>query len=367
MTSPNRDRPDGRAMTADVFLEQRAALVEGLDPWLNLIDADLRDAETEISGRPLSAAMAVLNSGALEVRAGETLLNGEDFASKADQFWFRIIYDAVETWYAERYGETALKAGRNAPLTGVILIHGAPYRLEVPTVRRTLVEEGETSWIHFEEEVHEAERPLAWLQHPPPIDRLPPGVKETVERTARTVAGHLRFLSFRQMAPSEQDAEAHKLVPAAIAYLQAAANRMTTGVTAARGLIWFDLQMAAEAMLKAVIRTASGKQPFSHDLPRLLTAAASHGVDFDLRRLEGWPSFQDISHWRYGQAEPPGLADQFKAYLTVLDLARAAAAVLPVGMPAGFGVLVRYAPWKFRGGDLGDSGPLLVDRDEDKT
>lgn len=345
---------------SEAFAKQREVLLEALDPFLSDLNDELADLEVPLSRRPLSATPLLLDHGPLQFFAGDTPRSPEAIKAEPDGPEFRVLFGAVHTWYVRRYGAAAVRGSGNPPLVGAVVIRGAPYLIEAPLTRRKVADPGETAWIYFDDAVHPTEQPLDWVRNPPAPDSLTPEELEALLASVRKTVGVLRHLTFRQSGHEEDDREARQLIPAAIAYLGSAAKRMVEGADAERGPAWSDLQMAAEAVLKAVIRDRSGTQPFDHDLTRLLRTATTFGVDFDDDRLKDWPKFSDVSHWRYGQTRPPGFARQFEAYLTVMDLARACAVVLPVAVKPGIGLLIRYAPWKFRtpdstAADEGDS------------
>ena len=104
--------------------------------------------------------------------------------------------------------------------------------------------------------------------------------------------------------------------------------------------------MANEAALKAVIRKGTGAQQMIHPLDKLLSFAGMHGVTFDAAKLSTWPSFTVISEWRYGQGNPPGIMELYGAYRLTLELVQASMMRIAPSMKPGFGVLIRYSPWK---------------------
>lgn len=265
-----------------------------------------------------------------------------------DQPWFQVLYAAVEYWYIERFGQAAVSSVGNAPLEGVVLIRGVPYALILPANRSKIEIEGEQSWMYCEESMGEGEQVESWIIDGPNLSRLDAIDADLMRSTAEMVANTLRYVEFRRMFTKPDDPEVRKLVATVLTYLTQAAKRISSNRTDERGPCWFDLQMANESALKAVLRLKTGKQPHIHNLSSLLKKATVHEVDFDGSNLDSWPSFSDLSDWRYGQGIPLGLKEQYQAYLTTLHLVRAAMEQVPTNMNSGFGVLIRYAPWKLR-------------------
>jgi HEPN domain-containing protein len=343
------DLPKSEEVADEGFgLKQSRELAATMDHWLVLFDADLLNQGVPPSQRPLRALLMLFREGAVEVRAGEDPIAGMESPSEhTDKLWFRILFDAVEHWYVNRYGSHAMKAGGTAPLIGAVMIHGAPFVISLPANRSKVETVGETSWMYFEEGLGEGEDATYWIVDGPDLSKLDENARGGVVAEATHAAEVLRFVEFRRVTfRSEGDHEVQKLIQSTLTYLGQAAERLASFRSPEIGPAWFDLQMANEAALKAVIRLKSGTQPKIHPLDDLLKKAGKHGVSFDASRLAGWPSFHEISDWRYGQGNPQGIVDLYSAYRLTLDLVQACMSQIIPGMKPGFGVLIKYAPWK---------------------
>lgn len=332
----------------DVGMKQSRVLAAQMDHWLTLFDADFLDEGLPPSRRPLQSLLMLFRVGAVEVRAGEDAIEGMDRPTEhMEKLWFRILYDAVEYWYVERYGAHAMEAAGNAPLKGAIMIHSAPFVISVPANRSKVETVGESSWMYFEDGLGEGENAATWIVNGPDLAKLDEATRVGVVTDATRTAEVLRSVEFRRVTfRSQVDYEVQKLIQSTLTYLGHAAERMASFRSTEIGPAWFDLQMANEAALKAVIRIKYGTQPKIHPLVELLDRASKHGVTFDPRRLAGWPSFHEVSDWRYGQGNPRGIADLYSAYRLTLDLVQSSMGQIVPGMQPGFGILIKYAPWK---------------------
>lgn len=181
-------------MVADTFKEQRALLVREMRPWLEIFDLDLAESEVPLPQRPLRSLLMLFRLGALEIKAGHQKLDLSAPASHARADWFRVLFDAVRTWYVDRYGLAAMRGRGTAPLDGLVMIWGTPFPLAVPASRRQVEEEGKTAWFYFEK-VHPSENVTAWIEGGPALkglneaDRLPEATRRSVEgNLARTPA-----------------------------------------------------------------------------------------------------------------------------------------------------------------------------------
>lgn len=334
----------------DFGLKQSRELAAAMDHWLELFDTDLSEQGLALSERPLQAAFMLIREEAVVVEAGEEGLSNIDvIADHLEKIWFRILYDAIEYWYQDRYGTAAMTANGNASLVGAVMVRGAPFLISGPANRSDLEEEGEKLWMYFEEGLGEGEDAASWIVDGPNLSKLDHGARDKVVAEATNIATTLRYVEFRRVTfRSDGDHEIQKLIQATLTYLTKAAERLVSQRTSELGPAWFDLQMANETALKTVIRKKTGKQMRVHSLDELLENASKYGVVFDSNLLSTWPRFGELSDWRYGQGHPLGIMHFYYCYLVTLSLVRACMAKINPGMKPGFGILVKYKPWSAR-------------------
>jgi hypothetical protein len=326
---------------------QSEAAAEQMSHWLDVFDENFTLEEVPLSQRPLRALTSLFVEGAMEVRVGDDLLDTSKPHEHAQTLWFRVLYQAVQHWYVERFGAAAMKGKGVPPLDGAVLIRNVAFPLVVPANRRKIEVEGEQAWIYFDDRIGPEEEPASWISNTPDLARLSYEDREQVLADAREVSNTLRSVEFRRVTSSiGDDQDARKLVAATSTYLQQAARRIVSGKTQERGPAWFDLQMANETALKAVLCHATGKAPHIHNLPKLLAAAVATGVNLNLDLFEDWPDFKTMSDWRYGQGDPWGLEWLYVSYRLTLKVARGAMAQMPTGLTPGFGILLQYPPWQ---------------------
>jgi hypothetical protein len=331
------------------FKDQTSMLAGQMDHWLELFDSEFAEEEVPLQDRPLRAMIELCLVGAFDIRFGDRLVDVSKPHEHAGTDWFRAIFAAVEHWYISRFGPAVVKSRESTRLHGAILIRGVAFALNIRAQRRKVEIEGETAWVYFEDCLHEDEDAVQWIVDGPDLTGADAEVRHEVASSAHQVATTLRFIRFRSgVADVRKDKETRKLCEAAFSYLQQASRRIVSGKREERGPAWTDLQMANEAALKAVIRRATGSQPFKHSLPQLVTEAEEHGLTAVPHLFDGWPNFNEISQWRYGQGDPSRLDKLFPAYMTTLQAVRACMDAIPPIISPGFGILIRYAPWKFR-------------------
>jgi HEPN domain-containing protein len=340
--------PDKHGSKGDFNLEQNQNLSREMSHWLDLLDNQFVEYEVPLPKRPLKALLEMLEIGAIDLKFGDSVQDVSAPYEHIDELWFQVLFDAVEFWYRERYGEVVLE-NRSSPLEGVIVIRGVPYPIQLPANRRKVEQEGETAWMYFEDALGEGETEADFIIDGPDLSKFTAAGALEITDTASIIANTLRFVEFRRVTANHDDVEVNKLIASVLTYLQQASRRLISSQVRERGPAWFDLQMAAESALKASIRYHTGEQPFEHNIVELAKTAKKTGVRFDTSELRDWPSFkEEISYWRYGQGKPYGLKRFFASYLIALRLAKASLHNIPETISPGFGLLLRYAPWKLR-------------------
>lgn len=334
-------------MKTDFGLGQRRKLAENMDHWLNLFDDVLAHWEVPLFQRPLRAIRMLFEEGAVEVKAGNKPLGvSNNIYASIEESWFRILFDAVEYWYVERYGASAIEAKSNTSIKGVQMVRNEPFAMSIPT-NRVVVEPGELAWMYFEDGLGEEEDATNWIVEGPELSKLEIAARANVVAEAKRTAEILRAIEFRRvMFPSSGDKEVYKLIQSTLLYLSQAADRMVAGRKEGIGPAWFDLQMANECALKAVILSSTEKQPHEHSLNELVKHVQRVGVIFETSQFEDWPTFSLISTWRYGQGSPEGIGRLYPAYQVSLKLAGACMSHFKPCMPGGFGLEIKYSPWR---------------------
>lgn len=290
----------GKRNTEEAVIEQSRRVSAAMNHWLELFDNKLSGDGLPPAQRPLIALKMLIHEGALEVRTKDGQIPLQNALSDhVNETWFRVLFDAVEFWYAERFGWELIRGQHTSALIGVVLIHGSPFTIRVPANRSKVEDIGETSWMIFEDGVGEGEDPTAWICGGPSLSKLSKPQKEALALEASHVADVLRSIEFRRVTfRSNSNPETQKLLQSTLTYLGQAAERLVSWQQSTLGPAWFDLQMASETALKAVLLSKTDQQPKIHPLKELLSEASRHGVVFEASRLDQWPDFGSICHFQ---------------------------------------------------------------------
>ncbi|WP_185803486.1 hypothetical protein [Pontivivens nitratireducens] len=323
--------------------EQTKSLSAQLDGLLEFIESEILPVDTPPSERPMKAIIYLFKFEKIEVDTkNQTKIDSTNFTENIESPAFRAIYEAVSYWYQCRIGQSAVLSSASR-LSGIIMINGVIFQLEMPNHPSEIAEEGETAWWIFEEGLVQGEDPTSWIVNGPDLSSLNETARETVKAEALYISSSMRYINFRNS--TNADDSVRSLIGSTINYLQQAAIKMVSYDPSFIGGAWFDLQMANECALKAVIRVNTGKHPHSHDLKYLFEKSTISKEIFDISMLDDWPDFKNISDWRYGLGKSLGIQDTYIAYKKSLNLIVAAMEKVPLSIKPGFRVLLKYKPW----------------------
>lgn len=307
-------------------MDKLEKLNDQLEGWLTLIDGHLAEDGAPLPNRPFQAALTLVQRGILQVSTdgGKTKYEPNGTSEFAVTPWFRTLYRVVQGWYRDRFGP-AFDLASDKSVAGVVLIRGTPFALRVPTSRVRSAEPGKTIWLSFPDHIEADDVVTAWLVTPPNLERLTETQHAALEDGIREIAGGLRFVRTGLMGATGSDDGLMGFRHGVITHLERAAELITRVDGDSVQKAWWELQMALESALKALVLQKTGKHPFTHSLNDLLDAAEPAGLAFDRTRLTGWPTQNEMSNLRYAQGNRRDIAGVFAAYRLAIAVAGAAA------------------------------------------
>jgi HEPN domain-containing protein len=305
-----------------------STLFEIFDPVLTKIDAVLVQRGTPLSQRPFDAAVLMVRSNIFEFSTdgGKTQYVHDGTAAFAKTEWFRSLYKKVDEWYTNRYGSTLNQLDRKA-LTGVVLIFGTPFQLEVPYSLCRPGRPGQTVWISFPDHIEDAEIVLDWLVNPPNLKAMSPAVLKSTIADIKNVAEHLRFLHSNLLGV-KADKAVDGLMHGITSHLRRAVDLILGMKDNEIQNCYWELQMSIECSFKSLIFQKKGSYPEVHSLKDLCAEANIFGMNFDPKRLAKFPGQKEVINRRYGQGASESVGRVFSAYLLTLELAKSAVSVM---------------------------------------
>jgi hypothetical protein len=255
---------------------------------LSLIDRYLAAKEVDIDDRPLRAALEFATECIQRVSDdGKEWV--PDFTSTdfMGDRWFRLLYRECEDWYQKRYPAEFPKRPPST-LTGLVLIWGNPYAIHVPAVVRRADEPGK--WISFPDYVLDTENPVDWIAQPPALSQLSRNEMTKLVEACVTVASLVRTIDVRIMGIHARDeVVAGLLNKLRRKVLRAAEEVVSSRSNAATSDGAWEVQMACECALKALLQKKAGRFRETHDLFVLYDDAVPYGFSLNRDLLKASP------------------------------------------------------------------------------
>lgn len=313
---------------------------------LPLLDKLLAKTGVELKDRPFRATFEFIELWVLEINDGQ----GRQFkptisAEMVTERWFAALYQLIERWYQNRYGES-FRATSSRALTGFVSIWSTPFELAVPRDVHEPDVPGETIWLRFPGRVLDTEDPLGWLRFPPSLGQLSRAESEDLKSAVGEVAARLRAINVAIMGIPERDRILSGFLMSIRSHLELAAKKALAERRPELEAGCWDLQMAAECAFKSVLHRKVGKFPRTHDLDVLYRLAASHLQAFPSEELKKLPNWREAIERRYGGGTRVDLDEYWTLYLATLRIIESVLAPL-VELHIGEGELkIARPPWK---------------------
>lgn len=104
------------SLSQQKYDEQSRKIADMADHWFDFFNSQLENREVPLTERPLKALIMLLNTPeAMEINAGESIVDSSRLLQQSDNCILHILYSAVEYWYIDRYGPLAIEAKGNPP------------------------------------------------------------------------------------------------------------------------------------------------------------------------------------------------------------------------------------------------------------
>lgn len=317
-------------------------LHEELVHILEAIDAGLSARHVPVARRPFEAAVEFVRDFVIEYDDGETRHKPENSAHFVLEPWFRGVYRPVVDWYRDRYGEVVDDHGGRT-IDGVVLAHGTPFRIKVPTAIISPGRPGKTIWVQYPDAVLDGENVADWLINPPGMD---PAELSAVRTSITEVATGLRSVWTKLLTSGGDDEERLNLQAGVLAHLEDAVDRILSYRRGDLQRACHEVQMACECAFKALLKQKTGG-PINetHDLFVLYDRAQPYGLSLDRDLLKRLPRWQEMTKLRYA-VRPSLIAECFDYYRTALKVTTAAIAAMDRVVEMGNARLeIARAPW----------------------
>ena len=311
---------------------------------LDQIDRELAERETPIFARSLHATIEFVRRCVVELRTddGKTVIPSDSGSNILEAEWFKPLFRDVETWYRHRYGSQVEMNAEHA-ISGVVCVFNTPFALEVPVIVSTPGKPGETIWLQIPDQVLESEDSLSWLTNGPDFTNASKSDGMKARRHANEVACALRFIHVNLLG-TEMPGKLGELGGGILSNLERAAELIVLAQTHALKHAHWNIQMACEHALKALLQQRSGTSQETHDLFVLYDQMPSGTPSFGRTLLSKLPNWERMASLRYGGGGHVSIGDAYLAYRTALKIVKETVGGLEKRWSIG-GFEIRRAPW----------------------
>jgi len=323
-------------------MTQALRFEEFLGEQLAVIDEVLAISGMALSDRPLFASLEFVKACIVDAK-------GVSLEKPLTQPWFARLHGMVERWYRCRYGERGLRAVDWTGL-GVVLIFSTAFRVKVPLTLLEPADRDDRAWVCFAASIHDGEKPLTWIVDPPDLAQMTPDEIGDLEATVCGIAVTTRLIAVDLMSAERPTPDVAAMLGGIRSQLDSAVEHLCSEQATNRGLAIWELHLATEMALKALLFERTGEAKRTHDLISLHAAACAAGMHQLPPDVLGLLlSAGEAIRYRYGENGEPCVRWAFEHYRNTL---RAVACVVAahrrnlVFRDSRF--LIQVPPWKTR-------------------
>jgi hypothetical protein len=325
-------------------VNEQPSLKDILYEYLSEVDPTLAADHVAPSQRPLYAALGFVHTYFLEDSEVEEDPT-EIWPDIVKKRWFRKLYRAITIWYRDRCGEGFAEPSASV-VSGLVLIWGNPFAIEVPTHIIRPAQHGLTAFLSFPESVTDSENSTDWLVSPPNLDQMPAQERKKVSSECRRVASLLRSIKVKLLGIDHSNAVVKGFLAGIKLHIESAPEhifrtRQEDGIPRA----YWELQMACECAYKALLMQKTGTFQETHDLFLLHDEATQHKMSLSRDLVKRIPRWKDMVSLRYGQAESPTVVEFYEAYKVMLRIVEAALQPMVELVLGEATLLIGKAPW----------------------
>lgn len=270
-------------------------LVKAGGHWLELFDSSFAQDNIPLHARPTQSAMWFVRDGIEKLPFGDSK---EDFFDKE---WFAALVIAVREWYQDRYGAATFEPVRDT-LSGVVLMHGTPVKIEAPFTVSKVEVEGETSWLIFPDAIHESESLKSFFPTRPNLDALTTDDRAELEKRVASTVRSARSINLGLQAAADLSDEAERMAAGIWGHIEKAVADILTLKPAVAAVGCWELHLAVEKAFKVFLRQ-NGSGMTGHNLNNLCAASAKFGLEVTQSVLAKLPNEHRAVNLRYGETD----------------------------------------------------------------
>ncbi len=316
--------------------------------WMPIIDDILAKRAVQPSSRPFESAVFLFSERILELKIedGKRSNKIEDFWDKQ---WFADIYSWIEDWYKERYGEAQGRGGKDTS-SGLIILHGTPFKINIPITITKPHKPDDTVCISFPLSVLPEEDSLDWIENPPNLEKLSKDDGTRLKLDISKVGTSLRVIYGNLFTADITDIDLGILGKSISTHLSIAVTNIISLKPENISLAFWEMHMANEKAIKLYLKQRGVATPNTHNLTILRRIAEENEAPQDTDDLfSKLPSEGEAIRFRYGEEENINLERVVEVYDTSLKLIEIYTGVLKRRIVMkNASLYLKTPPWKRR-------------------
>lgn len=286
--------------------------LDACEHWLELFDQEFSFLEIPPSNRPLKAAIKLVKEGAIEIKGIDSWQ--QDYLTSD---WFALIVRAIKSWYEGRLGTAAIHP-KNSMLSGLILIHGTPTKIEIPVTTAEIEVEGESSWMRFPHELLPSEKIESFFPTKPNLQNSQLLADQDFLQLLSDVIGRSRRINLSLMMRYSDNDDTNNMAAVIWAQMEDGIRKLLSFESPQITASCWDFHLALEMTFKVFIGL-HGKVKHVHDLNVLSQDAEQFGLTVSSEILTKLPKDKEAISRRYAQ-NPARFQDAYQIYLGCLEL-----------------------------------------------
>lgn len=260
--------------------------------WLELFDERMSYDKIPIHERPLKSAMWLVRDGIAAISNGAK----ENYL---EEDWFCVIINAVNEWYADRYGSMSCHALKDK-LSGIVVFHRTPTRIAMPVTTSRVEVEGETAWLTFPDKLQDDEDVLGLFQSAPNLNSLQPDERELFLDSIKEIVHWSRSIQLNLQSASGLCEDATAMVASVWLHFEKAISDIMTLKPASATVGCWELHLCVEKAFKIFIYQNNAKKT-GHCLDSLYEEAKKFGLILTPSLLPSLPHWKAAIQYRYGE------------------------------------------------------------------
>ena len=283
-----------------------------LNEYLPIVDDYLSAKSYRLQDRPFYATHLIVKHFVASID-GE-----ENIANCFDKPWFIAFMNHANDWYKNRYKGAFSR--NKTHLKSVVFIHNYPFELSIPYHMTMEVNNKDEFAVKFLGEYGENECWESYILSPPDLEGLDSAEYLDAEKSAINQVESCRCILHNTSLLIGDMEKIKPLTESIFSHINSAISNILNYRGAGYNIALWELHLAIEKLLKAILVQYNGSFPRTHDLPRLLSLLNHENTPFLETLLLSFPSHELVINSRYGDPVISDLSYIRKIYFISIEI-----------------------------------------------